>query len=184
VDYWLNRYQTLITGAAALVAAWVTVRAMRQQIESTRVDAADRALTSYAIALFDVMEKYHAATPPDDKETLDDALKRFSTLRDATDEPMMKAAMMDGILGEDQPAVPQFVSCCRFSAVNRIYSKDDQPRHTNMVWPLYIALSNGILRRKAMLREAARVSDLYTLSRIDHAELATAFSECRVPRIV
>ena len=180
-DYWLNRYQTLIAGIAALVVAGITIRVMRRQIETARADEADRALTRYAIAILDVMQKYEEATPASGDETLEDAQKRLSALRDATDEPTMKAAMMDTVLGLDQPVIAMFVNNCRFSAVARVHDRADQMRHTNMVWPLYIALTNGITRRKALLRDGARVSELYTLSTIDQDECRRTFVEGRPP---
>ena len=38
VEFWLNRYQTLLAGLAALLAAWVTVTAIRHQTQTARVD--------------------------------------------------------------------------------------------------------------------------------------------------
>jgi hypothetical protein len=35
-EYWLNRYQTLLAGVAAIVAAAMTVNAVRTQVEETR----------------------------------------------------------------------------------------------------------------------------------------------------
>jgi hypothetical protein len=64
-EFWLNRYQTLIAGLIALAGAWWTVRAMQRQTESVRSDAAERALTRYAVALQTVMQKYQAVRPPD-----------------------------------------------------------------------------------------------------------------------
>ena len=127
------------------------------------------------------MQKYEEATPASGDETLEDAQKRLSALRDATDEPTMKAAMMDTVLGLDQPVIAMFVNNCRFSAVARVDDRADQMRHTNMVWLLYIALTNGITRRKALLRDGARVSELYILSTIDQDECRRAFVEGRPP---
>ena len=44
VEFWLNRYQALLAGLAALMAAWITVNAIRHQTETTRVEEAERAL--------------------------------------------------------------------------------------------------------------------------------------------
>ena len=46
LEFWLNRYQALLTGLAALLAAWITVNAIRHQTETTRVEEAERALNS------------------------------------------------------------------------------------------------------------------------------------------
>lgn len=178
---WIYHYQTLIAGVTALAAALITVRVMRQQIDIGRADEADRALTHYASAIMDVMQKHEAATPPDQNETIDDAKLRLEDLRAATDDPTMRTAMMDNLFGLDQPMVASFVNSCRFSAVGRVYGRDDYVCHTNMIWPLYFALSNGINHRRALLRAGAGVSTLYTLSTINHAECRSAFVENRTP---
>src|SRR4249919_3861931 len=54
-EFWLNRYQALLTGLAELLAAWITVNAIRHQTETTRVEEAERALNQYAVALLEVM---------------------------------------------------------------------------------------------------------------------------------
>ena len=180
-DYWLNRYQTLIAGIAALVAALIAVQLAWRQGGRARADQAEQALTRYATAILAVMRTHEAATPPSGDETMEDAQKRLDALRDATDHPIMIAAMMDSVLGEDAPMIAMFNNSCRFSAVGHVYGKGDQTHHRNLIWPLYTALSNGISRRKALLREGARVSDLYTLSTIDQHECGRAFIEGRAP---
>lgn len=180
---WIYHYQTLIAGLAALAAALITVRVMRQQIDLARADEADRALTRYASAIMDVMQRQRAATPPDENESLAVAKQRLEALDAATDHPTMRAAMMDNVLGMDLPMVAFFVNCCRFSAVGRVYDREDQRRHTNMIWPLYIALTNGINHRRALLRAGARVDALYALSTISHSECHRAFVEDRTPSL-
>ena len=64
VEFWLNRYQTLLAGLAALLAAWITVNAIRHQTETARVDEAERALNEYAVAILEVMQKYEAVPLP------------------------------------------------------------------------------------------------------------------------
>ena len=34
-EFWFNRYQTLVAGTAALIGAWITVRASRQHTEES-----------------------------------------------------------------------------------------------------------------------------------------------------
>src|SRR5262245_10942544 len=93
----IYHYQTLIAGAAALAAALMTVRVMRQQIDVARADEADRALRQYASALMDVMERHELATPADEGETLAEAKQRLEALIAATDH--LRSAMMDNLLG-------------------------------------------------------------------------------------
>ena len=62
---------------------------------------------------------------PDQNETIDNAKLRLEDLRAATDDPTMRTAMMDNLFGLDQPMVASFVNSCRFSAVSRVYGRDD-----------------------------------------------------------
>ena len=80
VEFWLNRYQTLLTGLAALLAAWVTVTAIRHQSQTARVDEAERALNEYAVAILEVMQKYEAVPVALSHETRQDAERRFRLL--------------------------------------------------------------------------------------------------------
>src|SRR5665809_23051 len=76
-DYWLNRYQTLMTGVAALLAAGIAVAVTWRQGERARADEAERALNQYAVALLNVMNKHENASPPAADEKFEDALKRL-----------------------------------------------------------------------------------------------------------
>jgi hypothetical protein len=76
IEFWLNRYQALLTGLAALLAAWITVRALQKQTEIARVDEAERALNQYAVALLEVMQKYEAVPVALTPEIRQDAEKR------------------------------------------------------------------------------------------------------------
>jgi hypothetical protein len=181
-DYWLSRYQTLLTGIAALVAAWVTIKVMRQQTETARADEAERALTRYAGAISEVMQKHENARPPGQHETLQAAEERLRALNDALDDATLRAATIDSVFGRDLPMLAMFVTCCRGSATDRVYGRDG--RYTNMVWPLFIALTNGINRRKALLRGGAGVNSLYALSTIDQIEVGKAFVEKCAPNLV
>jgi hypothetical protein len=99
VESWLNRYQTLLAGLAALLAAWITVNAIRHQTETTRVDEAERALNQYAAALLEVMQKYEAVPVALSHETRQDAERLFQALNDATDAPTIRTAMIDSVVG-------------------------------------------------------------------------------------
>ena len=180
IEFWLNRYQTLLAGLAALFAAWITVNAIRMQTQTARVDEAERALNQYAIAILEVMQKYEAVPVALTHETRQDAEKLFQALNDATDAPTMRTAMIDSIIGGDQPMIAQFLNCCRFAAAGRVNAKVER-RYSNMVWPLYAALCDGINRRKALLRNGTEVSALYTLSTINPKEVERAFVEERQP---
>jgi hypothetical protein len=179
---WIYNYQTLIGVITALVAALITVYVMHHQGEVARADEADDRLTQYATALFDVTEKCLNLTPPDDGETPEAAQERLSAFQGAADSPTIKAAMMDGALGRDQPMIPLFLECCRRSALGRFYDRREA-RFENMVWPLYIALSTGLIRRKALLQSGHRVRELLTLSTIDQVEFQRAFVEGRAPNL-
>ena len=179
---WVYNYQSLLTGISALVAALITVHVMRQHADAARADEADGALTRYAIAIINVMEKCQAATPPAADETLEDAIARFREFQATSDDPILRAAMMDGVLGDDRRMVALFVQSCRFSALGRVYGREDE-RHANMVWPLYIALTEAITSRQSLLRSGLRVTKLRSMSLINHEESAAAFVEGRAPRI-
>jgi hypothetical protein len=180
LEFWLNRYQALLTGLAALLAAWITVNAIRHQTETTRVEEAERALNQYAVALLEVMQKYEAVPVALSHETRQDAERRFQALNDATDAPTIRTAMIDSVIGGDQPMIAQFLNCCRFAAASRVNARVER-RYANLVWPLYAALCDGINRRKALLRNGTGVTALYGLSTINPKEVQRAFIEEREP---
>jgi hypothetical protein len=180
VEFWLNRYQTLLAGLAALLAAWVTVTAIRHQSQTARVDEAERALNEYAVAILEVMQKYEAVPVALSHETRQDAERRFQALNDATDAPTIRTAMIDSVIGGDQPMIAQFLNCCRFAAASRVNARVER-RYSNLVWPLYAALCDAINRRKALLRNGAGVTALYGLSTINPKEVQRAFIEEREP---
>jgi hypothetical protein len=180
VEFWLNRYQTLLAGLAALWAAWITVNAIRHQTETARIDEAERALNHYAVALLEVMQKYEAVPVALSHETRQDAGRRFQALIDATDAPTIRTAMIDSVIGGDQPMIAQFLNCCRFAAASRVNARVER-RYSNMVWPLYAALCAGFNRRKALLRNGTGVTALYDLSTINPNEVQRAFVEEREP---
>jgi uncharacterized protein len=95
IEFWLNRYQTFLAGLAALLAAWITINAIRHHTETARVDEAERALNQYAAALLDLMQKYEAVPLALSHETRQDAERQFQALNDATDAPTIRTAMMD-----------------------------------------------------------------------------------------
>jgi hypothetical protein len=53
---------------------------MQRQADRARADEVDRTLTHYAIAIFDVMDKYNAVTPPAQNETEEQARERLNSL--------------------------------------------------------------------------------------------------------
>ena|SRR6516165_2191280 len=180
LEFWLNRYQTLLTGLVALVAAWITVNAIRHRTDAARVDEAERALNQYAVALLEVMQKYEAVPVALSHETRQDAERRFQALSDATNAPTIRTAIIDSVIGGDQPMIAQFLNCCRFAAAGRVNARVER-RYSNMVWPLYAALCGGINRRKALLRNGTGVTALYGLSTINPKEVQRAFIEEREP---
>jgi len=180
VEFWLNRYQTLLAGIAALLAAGITVSAIRHQAERSRVDEAERALNQYAVAVLEVMQKYEAVPVALSLETRLDAERLFQALTDATDAPTIRTAMVDSVVGGDQPIIALFLNCCRFAAAGRVNARIER-RYSNMVWPLYAALCDGFNRRKALLRNGTDVTALYGLSTINAKEVQRAFVEEREP---
>jgi hypothetical protein len=176
-EFWLYRYQTLIAGTAALLGAFITVRAMMRQTEMVRADDADRRLTRYANALINLMQRETEAVSTD-KIHEDEAF--INNVQLASDNPAIREAMTDGVMGDDTKMVAFFVDTCRRSALAKVCEHPD-PQHQNMVWPLYMALTNGINKRQAMLRSGRRVSELHSLSTINQKEVAAAFLEGRVP---
>jgi hypothetical protein len=159
----------------------ITVRVMREQIETARADEAERALTRYTVAIFEVMQRYQNVGPPRTGERPEDAKLRFRLFDEASDDATIRAAMVDSVFGRDRPMIAAFLNHSRMSALDQSYGRD-HTRHTNMVLPLYIALTEGIEKRKALLREGVRVSTLYTLSTIDEAECQRAYVEGRTPQ--
>ena len=148
--------------------------------ETARVDEAERALNEYAVAILEVMQKYEAVPVALSHETRQDAERRFQALNEATDTPTIRTAMIDSVIGGDQPMIAQFLNCCRFAAASRVNARVER-RYSNLVWPLYAALCDGINRRKALLRNGAGVTALYVLSTINPKEVQRAFVEEREP---
>jgi hypothetical protein len=180
IEFWLNRYQTLLAGIAALLAAWIIVNAIRHQAETARIEEAERALNQYAAAILDVMQKYEAVPVALSHETRQDAERLFHSLNEATDAPTIRTALIDSVIGGDQPMIAQFLNCCRLAAASRVNARVER-RHSNMVWPLYAALCDGLNRRKAMLRNGKGVAALYGLTTINPNEVRRAFVEEREP---
>ena len=113
---------------------------MRQQTDVVRADVVDERLTRYATAIFDVTDKCISVTPPDKDETFEDAKKRLTTYLAAFDDPTLKHAMMDAVLGGDKEMISLLLICCRQYAVGRVYNRREA-KFENMVWPLYMVLS-------------------------------------------
>jgi hypothetical protein len=165
----------LIGGMAALGGAWITIKALHRQSETLRSDEAERRLSRYAAALLTVMQKHENAKAIRGGDPLAEGEAYLRDLDAATDgDP--RQAMMDGIMGLDKAMVALFVSCCRFSTNAKVFGRPD-PQHSNMVWPLYAALADGITQRQAMLLKGAKVSDLYSFSTINHQEMQRLFVE-------
>jgi hypothetical protein len=176
-EFWLNRYQTLIAGTAALLGALITVKTMMRQTEMGRADDADRRLARYAGAIINLMQRETEAVSTESDEE-DAALMRAVNI--ASDDPAIREAMIDGAMGEDTKMVAFFVNACRQSALAKVYNHPD-PQHENIVWPLYNAITDGILKRQSMLRSGQKLSDLHVLSTINQAEVQNAFIEGRMP---
>jgi hypothetical protein len=178
LDYWLNRYQTLLTGLAAIATAWVTFRVMRYQIDATRADEADRALASYAVALTDVMDKYLAAVG--EHENRKGAEEALRALKNATDDPTIRTALIDPAFGKDQGIISMFLHACKMYAAAQHQSFVDLPNR-NAIWPLYDALRSSITRRRALLRKVGKASSLYGLATIDRVKLQEALAKGEAP---
>lgn len=180
IEFWLNRYQTLLAGLAALAAARITVNALRNHMQIARAEEAERALNLYAVALLEVMQKYEAVPIALSQDVRQEAERRYGALEDATDAPTIRTALIDSVIGGDQPMLAQFLNCCRFAAAGRVNARVER-RYTNLVWPLYAALCDGFNRRKAMLRNGVEVTALYGLTTINPTEVHRAFIEEREP---
>jgi hypothetical protein len=103
-----------LRGLLRFWAAWITVNAIRHHTETARVDEAERALNEYAVAILEVIQKYEAVPVALSHEARQDAERRFQALNDATDAPTIRTAMIDSVIGGDQPMIAQFLNCCRF----------------------------------------------------------------------
>jgi hypothetical protein len=183
-EFWLYRYQTLVTGVAALLAAWLTVWAMQRQTRQARADQADKVLADYTVALGTIIQRYQAVTPVGSHETMQQAERRLRDLDLAAEDPRIQAGMIDSILGGDRRMLALFVNCCRMAARARLYGQqNDLLQHGNLVWPLYIALGDSLSRRRSLLREGQPVSALYSFATIDEREMQRAFVERRIPRL-
>jgi hypothetical protein len=177
MEFWLNRYQTLLAGTAALIGAMITVRAMMRQTEMGRADDADRRLARYAGAILNLMERHTEAESTDSLEQDAAFIKNVNV---ASEDTAIREAMIDGAMGEDSKMLAFFVNACRMSALAKVHEHPD-PRHENMVWPIYMALTNGIIKRQSILRSGGKVVDLHSLSTINQAEVQAAFLEERIP---
>ena len=148
MEFWLNRYQALLAGLAALLAAWITVNAIRHQTETARVDEAERALNEYAVAILEVMQKYEAVPVALSHETRQDAERRFQALNEATDAPTIRTAMIDSVIGGRSAhdySVPGAIALRLLSQVN---ARSRTTLFELSMRPLYAALCDGINRRR------------------------------------
>ena len=125
VEFWLNRYQTLIAACIALFAAWITVTETRRHAEQSRRDNAERALTRYSMLILDVMDRYGQVFVPQDEA---EALTRLKAFQDATDDVGIRSAMADSLFGRDQPMVAFFLNSARFAALAHAYGRDDDQK--------------------------------------------------------
>lgn len=150
-----------------------------RQTQMTRADDADRRLTRYANALINLITRVNDAVST---ESLEEDAALINNVNLASDDSAMREAMTDGAMGEDTKMIVLFANACRHSALAKVYEHPD-PQHENMVVPLYMALTNGIIKRQAMLRTGRNVSDLYSLSTINQKEVADAYLEGRVPML-
>lgn len=179
-EFWFNRYQTFIGGALALLAAFLTVRAMGRQTEVGRCDDAARTLTRYGIALLETMQKYEEARPPTEHEAMAVAEQRLRDFQRVAEDATLRSAMADSLMGKDQPMIAFFINSARFAANGKVYGHREQ-QHENMVWPLYVALTDSIRQRKTKLLNDGRISGLYNMGTVDQIEVGRAFVEQRMP---
>jgi len=118
VEFWFNRYQTLIGGLAALCGAWINIKAMHRQSETLRSDEAERRLSRYAAALLTVMEKHENAKAIPDGNPPAEGEAYLRDLNAATDgDP--RQAMMDGIMGLDKAMVALLLAVVVFRRMPR-----------------------------------------------------------------
>lgn len=174
-EYWLNRYQTLLAGLTAIAGAWMTVTAMNRQSEATRRDAATRRLSEYSAAISMVMRKFQmvplreAAGPPDEgRERL------VRDLHEATINPTIMQGMTDSLLGPDASMLALFI--------NSVIGAAEYPRAgdlaggpVRLVWPLYMALTNGMTERQKLLSSGKSVADLQSEATINHRKFERAY---------
>jgi hypothetical protein len=113
-------------------------------------------------------------------ESLEEDAAFIKNVNVASEDTAIREAMIDGAMGEDSKMLAFFVNACRMSALAKVYEHPD-PRHENMVWPIYMALTNGIIKRQSILRSGRKVFDLHSLSTINQAEVQAAFLEGRTP---
>lgn len=175
-EYWLNRYQTLLAGLTAIGGAWMTVAAMNRQTETTRRDAASRRLSEYSAAIFKVMGKFTAVPLREAAGPADPARDQLvRALREATENPTVLEALTDPKLGPDVNMLSLFISAT-VGAAEYPRAGDIVGRPANLVWPLYMALTNGITERQKMLSSGTTVKSLESISTINHRKFLRAYT--------
>jgi hypothetical protein len=162
-EFWLNRYQAFIAGMAALGGAWITIATMRRQSERARSDEAERRLALYAVGLLDLMKNYGWCTEFGIGQT--EALKRIEDLKVASNSPVLRGALMDGILGPEINMLSLFLNLIVVAAAAHV---NGNHHYDDMIWPLYMSLTEDINTRQSMLMAGAKVSELYPFGTINH----------------
>jgi hypothetical protein len=171
VEFWFNRYQSLIAGLLALGGAWITVQTMKNQSERSRADEAERRLAQYAAAIRTVEMEYRKATADDAGQT--EALKRIEDLRVAANAPILVAALMDSILGPETEMLSRYLY---FVVADASAKAHGSRMRYDFVWGLFMDITGDIIRRQEILASGGRISELYNYGTIDHTKYDEAFS--------
>jgi len=170
IEFLLNRYQTLLTGIFAIIAAWMIVRAMRQQIQTQQRDTADLRLTEYAVAISQchlAWQAFRGAVP-------DLRMQAFEALRQHYASATILAATVDPIMGKDRNMVSLFIN--RMAAdVTQAGEKSDTGAD-QLIWTLFLELTNAIEKRRRLLEESSEISPLYSMAIINEEKYRQAIA--------
>lgn len=183
IEFLLNRYQTLIAGIFAIIAARMTVatireqiKVQRQQIETQQRDAADQRLTQYAVILRQFYDAWQAVRSAH-SEYRDRARETLTGFRA---RELLFAAMVDPLMGRDKNLVALLLHRIEMDALKAGDSGDGRP--DQMIWVLFIELTNGIETRRTLLQEGADVSSLHSIALVDEKKYLDAMETGRSVR--
>jgi hypothetical protein len=183
----IQDWQTLVGVLVAIGVAWLTISAGRNATEQARRDQADARLNQYAILVRRTMEAYERAmsrlmnAEPDSRDSEVSTQRRANEAIALARSADASAALVDGILGGDQQFFAGFFDSVVIAASRRALGESDDWR-SEIVFPLFMAITNSIVRRKAMLHDGAHIAELYVLTTVDADEWQAAFLERRAPR--
>jgi hypothetical protein len=155
LEFWVNRYQTLLASLIALAAAALAYFSAISTAEQARSDVAADQMRTYSVGIRKVFQAYSDATRFNiDAPSRELAVKTCASV--AKSEEML-AALVDPNFGPDVEVLSLFL--------NRAASA--LPEHATTLWTAYLDVTAALERKQAFLRQGGRVDELPEMAVID-----------------